>query len=111
MTATDSFIDLRRVTMCPRYHARLTWQQLFNHYRNLGGDLDHMDSILCDLLHLTKLYTEDTSVEFGWGLHGRDATEFELLDYWPNKQARMFNPDLVIVRYSRPEQFIRFDFP
>lgn len=42
-------IDLRSRTWSAKYFSRLVWQVLFDEYRNNGGDLDHMDSLLCDL--------------------------------------------------------------
>jgi len=40
--------------------ARLVWQVLFNYYRTNGGDLNEMDSLLCDLYILQDAFSTDT---------------------------------------------------
>lgn len=49
-------IDLRGRINSPGLYARLTWQQLFNIYKEEGGDLTHMDALLCDLGILTRWF-------------------------------------------------------
>ena len=42
-------IDLSHGSRESHYVARLIWQELFNLYREGGGDLDQLDNLLCDL--------------------------------------------------------------
>lgn len=47
-------LDLRSYLYDSKLHSRLIWQVLFDAYRNSGGELDHMDSMLCDLYSLER---------------------------------------------------------
>lgn len=54
-------IDLRTRPNSPGLYARLTWQALFDYYREIGGDLKRMDSLLCDYDILKRRFTEEPS--------------------------------------------------
>ncbi len=49
-------IDMRGYLQTPGLISRKIWQELFNIYRN-NGDLESMDSMLCDLGILEKYVT------------------------------------------------------
>ena len=66
-------IDISYRTYSPKFYARLVWQQLFDFYRNNGGCLCDMDSILCDLGILEEQF--DKKVPFKLNFHfGNSAT-------------------------------------
>ena len=52
-------IDLRTVYASSSLYARKTWQVLFGIYRQIGGNLDRMDSLLCDYDILKQLFAEN----------------------------------------------------
>lgn len=62
--------------------ARMTWQVLFDHYRNNDGDLNDMDSILCDFDILQKLFDEALSKRQGFTRHWSFCRAYtEMADY------------------------------
>lgn len=71
MPATYKTIDLRMYLREPKLHARLVWQELFNYYRNHGGDLDSMDNMLCDYhqihQHLVD-HQHDVASQLWWSM-------------------------------------------
>lgn len=86
-------IDLRCRIQSPNLFARLVWQVLFDYYRNNGGDLNEMDSLLCDLEILKNVFkadssaTEDFHLEFEFGVSGIT-----------NLKQKLPNPALIIER-------------
>lgn len=52
-------IDLRSRIWSVKYFARLVWQVLFDEYRTNGGDLNHMDSLLCDLYSIESWFIDN----------------------------------------------------
>ena len=70
---TVTRIDLKHGSRETRYVARLIWQELFNIYRSKGGNLNRMDSLLCDLGILeeaTKKGLSPLSLFWEWGQNG-----------------------------------------
>ncbi len=48
-------INIKARYQSPSHIAIMIWQVLFNEYRAGNGDLDHIDSLLCDLLGLREM--------------------------------------------------------
>ena len=48
---------------------RLVWQELFNIYRDGGGDLSKMDNLLCDLKKLKNHIKENNELDLWWGFN------------------------------------------
>jgi len=42
------------------------WQELFNIYRDGGGDLSEMDNLLCDLYSLERELEKNRSIDLYW---------------------------------------------
>ena len=59
-------IDLAHGSKENRYITRLVWQELFNLYRNGGGDLFKMDNLLCDLYVLEQSLKRTNSIDLYW---------------------------------------------
>jgi len=61
-------IDIRSRSHDVDFHARLAWQELFNIYRENGGNLSAMDSLLCDLSVIAQRLRESlrNEVVFYW---------------------------------------------
>jgi len=49
-------IDMTYNISSPGLYARLTWQQMFDWYRENGGSLADMDSMLCDYQALIRFF-------------------------------------------------------
>lgn len=54
-------VDFKKSIVCSRLRARMVWQELFNIYRDGGGDLSRMDSLLCDLAGLDVFFQNRTN--------------------------------------------------
>ena len=67
-----SMIDLRYLYDSPGLYARQVWQVLFDHYREAGGNLDDMASLLCDLGILRRAFESDKNfhLEFEFTISG-----------------------------------------
>lgn len=57
-------IDLRNRMWGEKHYSRLVWQVLFREYREGGGNLDDMDSLLCDLYTLEREFHESNGKGF-----------------------------------------------
>lgn len=56
VSQTPITVDLNHRPWSPKLFSRLVWQQLFNLYREGGGDPNAMDSLLCDLYTLVEYF-------------------------------------------------------
>ena len=70
-------IDLSTNIYSPSLFSRMVWQHLFRVYRSTG-DLENMDSILCDLEILKKRFEKGEDFTLWWTC-SRDYTE--IADY------------------------------
>ena len=67
MVTAPIVVDLSHSSHERGYIARVIWQQLFVIYRSQGGDLDNMDSLLCDLRIIERRLGCDSMVaSFYW---------------------------------------------
>lgn len=60
--------------------ARMLWQQLFDYYREHGGDLNHMDNMLIDFETCKKAFEQQSYnpvTRFVWG-----CCENHWVTYW-----------------------------
>lgn len=74
--------------------ARLTWQALFNIYRKRNCPLDEMDSMLCDLKSLEKMF--DTGpFEVSWSVSERTG-----MTSLSHPAAFQYESDSVLIQYS-----------
>lgn len=62
-------IDLRHGATSPKYVARLIWQVLFKKYQKYG-DMDNLDSMLCDLYTLERFILVGQN-SFFWNCDGQ----------------------------------------
>lgn len=99
-------IDLRHRDGSPGLHARLIWQVLFDNYRNNGGDLDHMDSLLCDLLWLQREIEKARSSLSRY--HGPITWYWEFLGDYTSLREHSESPDDVKIVYDR--DLVTIDF-
>jgi len=91
MFTTIARISLRHHLHSAGLYARLTWQVLFDYYRNHNADLlDDMDSMLCDLGTLERLFqSKAEGFTVCWGFTGCHTTmvddlvfaEVQLIDF------------------------------
>lgn len=79
-------IDLTRRSYSKSLYARLIWQQLFNYYHELKGNLECLDSFLCDLKLLEQFVESGVvccywlaTIETGW----TDLLHLAPADKWP----------------------------
>ena len=70
-------IDLSYRYECNKLYARIVWQALFDIYRNGGGDIEHMDSILWDLFILARTFKYGNFILY-WSFY-HSCTGLELL--------------------------------
>ena len=52
-----------------KFIAKLIWQELFNVYVKYGGNLSHMDNMLCDLSHIQQFVEKKYPFPFCWTFH------------------------------------------
>lgn len=81
-------IDLRfNVVECI---PRLIWQQLFNFYRNNGGNLDRLDNLLIDYENCKKYFDDilfkKDKIKFILAIHLKTGSTswIEEKSFWPN---------------------------
>lgn len=84
-------IDLRFRMYSTKLYSRLVWQELFNIYRENGGDLSNMDSLLCDLYTLERWFDNIKNLPIRksvnplyWRFVGNftDISDFQYDDYY-----------------------------
>ena len=66
-------IDLRCRYYCPKLFSRLVCQKLYDIYSAGGGDLSHLDNLLCDLYSLERDFKTETAFTLYWH-YQRDYT-------------------------------------
>ena len=62
-------IDLAHRCKENKYITRLVWQELFNIYRDGGGDLSKMGDLLCDLYSLERELEKNLSIDLYWSFN------------------------------------------
>lgn len=69
-------IDLDHRWNSIKLYARLVWQVLFNEYR-VDGDMDQMNSLLCDLYTIQDYFERQSAFEFIFLYSKHGYTEIE----------------------------------
>ena len=70
-------IELRHRDSSFQLRSKLVWQELFNDYRNNGGNLACMHDLLCDLRNIEELFKTYKDFTFYWR-HSCHITELSL---------------------------------
>ena len=93
-------IDLRTIIYNHKHYTRLIMQELFNEYRKFG-DLDHIDSFLCDHYSIERFFKENPK---GWTyrwVFNKSWTD------WESPEIPIFHDHSLLVSYQPEENLIQ----
>ena len=80
-------IELRHRVYEAGFHSRLVWAELFDYYRKHDGNLDDMDSFLCDLKLIETFFNRH--IETMYWIADPKTGVTDLTKYMPASRCQM----------------------